>query len=91
MEIVIKVKSANLATITIGGRALDVVRRDGVVHLEGASQDELDSTLGGLVALELFGFVSDVQSATYIAADRNATEWDTLDEDVAGEIAGVLM
>lgn len=69
MKIEIEWKCSYEATIRMSGRELTVEMRPGVTSLKGIKEPETSSTLGGLIAIELYGKIGDIMQAHAIAEE----------------------
>ncbi len=63
MKIEIEFDNSYSARLTIDGREMRVESEPGIVRLKGISAEDQENTLGGVVALELYGKVADIQQA----------------------------
>lgn len=74
MKIEIEWNCSYEATMRIDGRELKVKMRPGVTSLEGVKGKDTDSTLGGIVASELYSKIADFMQAEAILFEETA--WD---------------
>lgn len=83
MKISIEFDSSYEANLTIDGRIMRIISKPGMVKLMDLEGRDLEDTLGGIVATELFAKIADIQQA-WAAADEeqlNVKSWDYLTEE----------
>lgn len=97
MKIEIEWNCSYEARLVIDGRELKVIMKPGVTSLEGVKGKDTDSTLGGIIAGELFGKIGDFMQADAIMSEETAWDpdpkntWKRLPEDVADAVYNRVM
>lgn len=78
MKITIEWECSYKAKLVIDGRELSVDMKPGVTSLGGVKGRDLDDTLGGIIASELYSKIGDFMQAE--AAMFEETAWDPIPE-----------
>lgn len=97
MRIEIEFNCTDEATIRIDGRECQIKRRGPMIRIEGLTRQEIEFTLGGMIAEHLMDPVISIQQADATASDETGRSdcgpdftWSTLPPDVADEVAARL-
>ncbi len=85
MDIRFRFSCSYKGELTIDGKEMELGISQGCFRLNGLTNKERDSTLGGMVADNLYGRFYDVIKAWVAADDEhpNCVTWDTLADDAA--------
>tara|TARA_A100001015_G_scaffold315868_1_gene428736 strand:+ start:181 stop:507 length:327 start_codon:yes stop_codon:yes gene_type:complete len=88
MKITFEFESSYKGKLVIDGKEFEIIKRPGEAELKAPEGENLDETLGGIIANELFGKFSDVMRAWSLAddIDCNVDMWTALSEE-AGNAA----
>lgn len=74
MKIEIEWSCSHEAKLVIDGRELKVVMRPGITSLEGVKGRDCDSTIGGMIASELYSKIGDFMQGEAIAYEMTAAD-----------------
>ncbi len=89
MKITIEFDDSYSAKLTIDGREMQVETTAASTKLLGLPASKLETTLGGIVATQIFGRVRDIQQAWATACEETAQAdctWVALDEQTCDDI-----
>lgn len=96
MKITIETDCSYEAKVTIDGRRLVFGYKDGGwTYKSGLKKDEMETTIGGMIAYKLFDVLPDILQGWMPEYDNPATNscwelWDRLDEECAAYVASKL-